>query len=68
LPSGLPMHRRRLGPNLAEPTPVARGASCLHLLAWIRDPQGIDPGSAMPTTRIGEADAHAIVAYLRGLR
>jgi cytochrome c1 len=62
------MHRRRLGPNLAEPTPVARGASCLHLLAWTRDPQGIDPGSAMPTTRIGEADAHAIVAYLRGLR
>ena len=39
-----------------------------NLLAWIRDPQGIDPGSAMPTTRIGEADAHAIVAYLQGLR
>lgn len=38
------------------------------LLAWIRDPQGIDPGSAMPTTRIGEADAHAIVAYPQGLR
>lgn len=39
-----------------------------NLLAWIRDPQGIDPGSAMPTTRIGEADAHAIVAYPQGLR
>lgn len=39
-----------------------------NLVAWIRDPQGLDPGSAMPTTGVGEADARAIAAYLRELR
>jgi len=36
--------------------------------AWIYDPQGIDPGTAMPTTGIGESDARAIVAVLPRLR
>lgn len=39
-----------------------------NLAAWIRDPQAIAPGSAMPPTGVGEADAQAIAHYLLSLR
>ena len=39
-----------------------------NLVAWIRNPQAVDPGSAMPATGVGEADAQAMAAYLATLR
>lgn len=39
-----------------------------NLVAWIRDPQAIDPGNAMPPMGVGEADARAIAVYLHSLR
>lgn len=39
-----------------------------NLAAWLRDPQAVKPGSAMPTTGVGEADARLIAAYLLRLR
>lgn len=35
-----------------------------NLVRWIRDPQGIDPGNAMPNLGVGEAEARAMAAYL----
>jgi cytochrome c len=37
-----------------------------HLIAWIRDPQAIDPETAMPTLGVTEADAQHITALLLG--
>ena len=31
---------------------------------WIRDPQHVSPGTAMPDLRVGEADARDITAFL----
>ncbi|MFL6785059.1 MAG: cytochrome c class I, partial [Sphingomicrobium sp.] len=31
---------------------------------WIRDPQQISPGTAMPDLRVGENDARDITAFL----
>lgn len=39
-----------------------------QLARWIRDPQGLDPGTAMPPTGVSDADARAIAAYLLSLR
>jgi cytochrome c len=38
------------------------------LTRWIRDPQTIEPGTAMPTLPVNEAEAHAMAAYLYTLR
>jgi cytochrome c2 len=35
-----------------------------NLQAWIRDPQRITPGTAMPDLRVGERDARDISAFL----
>jgi cytochrome c1 len=35
-----------------------------NLVAWIRDPPGIDPLTAMPASGIGEAEARDVAAYL----
>jgi cytochrome c2 len=35
-----------------------------HLVAWLRDPQGISPGSAMPSLGLTEAEARDAAAYL----
>ena len=35
-----------------------------NLVRWIRDPQAIDPGSAMPNMGVNERDAIDISAYL----
>lgn len=37
-----------------------------NLIAWIRDPQAIDPRSAMPDLAVSEAEAQTIAAYLYG--
>lgn len=39
-----------------------------NLAAWIREPQHLDPASAMPPLGVGAADAQAIAAYLATLR
>ena len=38
-----------------------------HLAAWIRFPQAIEPGSAMPNMGVTEQDARDISAYLYSL-
>lgn len=35
-----------------------------NLIRWIRDPQGVVPGNAMPNMGVGEPDARDIAAYL----
>ena len=35
-----------------------------NLMRWIRDPQGIAPGTAMPDLRVTEQDGRDIAAYL----
>ena len=35
-----------------------------NLVRWIRDPQGIEPGNAMPNLGVGEEEARAMAAYL----
>jgi cytochrome c oxidase subunit 2 len=39
-----------------------------HLAAWIRDPQGIKPGSRMPDLGLSPPAVAALVTYLDGLR
>ena len=39
-----------------------------NLVRWIRNPQAVDPGTAMPSYGVGEADARAMAAYLGTLR
>jgi len=39
-----------------------------NLIRWIRDPQAIEPGSAMPQMGIGEQDGRDIAAFLYTLR
>lgn len=38
------------------------------LTSWIRNPQAIEPGTAMPTLPVNEAEARAMAAYLYTLR
>lgn len=38
------------------------------LARWIRDPQAVKPGTAMPNAHVSEQDARDIVAYLYRLR
>jgi cytochrome c2 len=39
-----------------------------NLARWIRDPQEIDPHTAMPALGVGEKDARDMVAYLLTLK
>lgn len=39
-----------------------------NLMRWIRDPQGISPGTAMPNLRVSEKDGRDIAAYLYTLK
>ncbi len=39
-----------------------------NMIRWIRDPQAIEPGSAMPEMGIGEQDGRDIAAFLYTLR
>src|SRR5438093_1229200 len=39
-----------------------------NLIRWIRDPQGVSPGTVMPNMGVGETDARDIAAYLYTLR
>ncbi len=35
-----------------------------NMQRWIRDPQGVSPGTAMPDLNVGEGDARDIAAFL----
>lgn len=35
-----------------------------NLIRWIRDPQSVEPGTAMPTLGLDEAQARDVAAYL----
>lgn len=39
-----------------------------NLTRWIRNPQAIEPGTAMPNLAVNEAEARAIASYLYTLR
>ncbi len=39
-----------------------------NLIQWIRTPQSVVPGNAMPNTELSDHDARAIAAYLSTLR
>ena len=39
-----------------------------NLIAWLMDPQAIEPGTAMPTVPISEAEARDMATYLYTLR
>jgi cytochrome c1 len=39
-----------------------------NLIAWLRDPQAIEPGTVMPTIGLTEAEARDLAAYLATLR
>lgn len=38
-----------------------------NLVCWIRNPQAVDPQTAMPDTGVNQADARDIAAYLYSL-
>lgn len=38
-----------------------------NLIRWIRDPQGVEPGTAMPDLGVSRSDARDIAAYLESL-
>jgi cytochrome c1 len=38
-----------------------------NLTRWVMDPQGVEPGTAMPDLDISEDEARNITAYLEGL-
>ena len=39
-----------------------------NMVRWIRDPQAVEPNTAMPNLQVGEATARDMVAYLYTLR
>ncbi len=39
-----------------------------NLLRWVQDPQGVEPGTAMPNLGVGPAVARDMAAYLYTLR
>ena len=39
-----------------------------NLARWIRDPQEVEPGTAMPNLHVTEQDARNIAAYLETIR
>jgi cytochrome c oxidase subunit 2 len=63
-----------LGPNLthvAGRRTIAAGMlpnDSANLARWLRDPQGIKPGSKMPTIGLSDEEIEALVAYLGRLR
>ena len=69
---GVPNASGRVGPNLAQLRERTFVAGVLptsgpSVAAWIRDPQTIRPGSAMPDLNVSERDARDMAAYLLSL-
>ena len=62
--AGPPLDRVAVRVVLAGTLPNDAG----HMIAWIRRPQALHPGSAMPDMGLGEAEARDIAAYLYTLK
>jgi cytochrome c1 len=65
--------RGRVGPQLGDIREQTYVAGVLpntpeNLVLWIRDPQGVNPRTAMPNLGVTEAEARDIAAYLYGAR
>ena len=64
----------RVGPNLTHVASRERIAAATlpntfdHLWDWVRDPQGIKPGSQMPPTPLTDDERSALVTYLGSLK
>lgn len=63
----------RVGPSLASIAGQAIIAGMLantrdNLVTWIRTPQAVVPGNAMPNTELNDHDARDIASYLYTLR
>jgi cytochrome c oxidase subunit 2 len=71
---GVPAAQGKVGPNLTNfGTRTTMGAGMFdntkeHVVAWLRDPQGVKPGNKMPNLGLSEEDASAIADYLLSLR
>jgi cytochrome c oxidase subunit 2 len=39
-----------------------------HVVAWLKDPPALKPGSKMPNLHLSDADAGALAAYLLSLK
>jgi cytochrome c2 len=66
---GLPEARGAVGPSLAglaTRTHIAGRLTNgpLNLVAWIRSPRAVDPGTLMPDLGVSEVQARDIAAYL----
>lgn len=69
---GVPNADGRVGPRLDEVGREIYIAGVLantpeNMVRWIRDPQQVDPLSAMPNLSVSERDARDIAAFLYGL-
>jgi cytochrome c2 len=70
---GVPGAQGQVGPPLSQ---FARRSliagrlpnSADNLVAWIRTPQALEPGTGMPDLGVSEADARDVAAYLYTLR
>ena len=67
--TGVPQARGLVGPTLDGIGSRAILAGRLennpdNLIRWIRDPQRVSPGTAMPDLDVGEADGRDIAAFL----
>ena len=70
--AGIPGANGMVGPpldNVAERGILAGelANSPENMIRWIRDPQSVEPATAMPNLHIGEQSARDIVAYLYSL-
>lgn len=66
---GVPGATGGVGPSLAGVQTQSYIAGVLphtpdNLVRWVRDPQGVNPRTAMPDLDVSERDARHIVAYL----
>ena len=70
---GIPGAHGNVGPPLTRFGDRAFVAGMLsntppNLVRWLRDPQGVIPGNAMPNMGVSDAEARDIAAYLYKLR
>ncbi|HEX4507561.1 MAG TPA: c-type cytochrome [Alphaproteobacteria bacterium] len=70
---GVPDATGKVGPPLSQIGSQAIIGGMLpntedNLIKWIRTPQSVVPGNAMPNTELSDHDARDIAAYLQTLR
>jgi cytochrome c len=71
--AGVPGANAKVGPPLAGLIERAYVAGVVpntpaNLMMWIRNPQEVDPRTAMPDLGVGEREARDIAGYLYSLR